>query len=200
MTERTKRRARPIAAALALAALGALGLALRSGGGDGAERGPGVTDAAHVSAHDARFAALSGARTNSCGLGAGGLRRMEDGMRLQGSCCFPMDRAHYEQQLHEFGRYRSAGVVPRDPYDVPVKMAKRLLTYRDIPLDRRQQAAYDRATELSDLGGPCCCPCWRWETFKGQAHFLLARRDWSAAEVARLWEAEEGCGGPGRHA
>lgn len=125
---------------------------------------------------------------------------MDGGMRLQGSCCFPMDEARYEEQLRDLDRYRRGWVVPNDPYDVPVALVKRLLTYRGIALDPRERATYQRATELSEQRGPCCCPCWRWEAFKGQAHFLLARRDWSAEQVAALWDLEEGCGGPGEHA
>lgn len=173
---------------------------LIAGGGGDTNPAPAASEAGRASAFDDRFAALSGAESNRCDLAAAELRQMDDGMRLQGSCCFPMDRARYEQQLRDLRRFRPRRVVPEDPYDVPVAMAKRLLAYRAIGLDPRQQAAYKRATELSDLGGPCCCPCWRWQAFKGQAHFLLARRDWSAVEVTRLWDAEEGCGGPGEHA
>lgn len=200
MAEGWKSHARLIAAGLALVALAALGLALIAGGGGGAKPGPASSGAGNASALDERFAALSSAERNRCDLGAAELRQMRDEMRLQGSCCFPMDEARYEEQLRDLGDYRRSRVVPSDPYDVSVAMAKRLLAYRGIALDRREQAAYHRATQLSELGGPCCCPCWRWQAFKGQAHFLLARRDWAAGEVARLWDVEEGCGGPGEHA
>lgn len=196
MAEGWKSHARLIAAGLALVALVALGLALIAGGGGGAQPGPASSSAGNASALDERFAALSSAESNRCDLGAAELRQMRDKMRLRGSCCFPMDEARYEQQLRDLGRYRGSRIVPEDPYDIPVAMAKRLLAYRDIALDKREQAAYQRATELSELGGPCCCPCWRWQAFKGQASFLLARREWSARQVAKLWDAEEGCGGP----
>lgn len=180
---------------------GAIALAMSNAGTDpdagSAARSAPVSGAG--SAIDRRFAALSKARTNRCDLGAAELRRMPGHMRLRGSCCFPMDRAGYEEQLRDLRGY-DRRLVPRDPYDIPVSMAKRLLSYRDLPLDARERAAYRRATAISELGGPCCCPCWRWEAFKGQARFLLARRGFSAEEVAQLWEHEEGCGGSHEHA
>jgi len=194
MAERRKRPLFTLGAGLALAGLAAIVLALVSGGDPEPQQ-----TAPDESVPAARFAALSAADSNRCGLGAADVRGMGDQMRLQGSCCFPMDEAHYDQQLDELRRYRGTRVVPRDPYDVSAELANRLLRYRDISLDHGERAAYGRAVELSELGGPCCCPCWRWQAFKGQARFLLARRDWSGAEVAQLWEIEEGCGG-GEHA
>lgn len=143
-----------------------------------------------------RFVDLSRAHSNRCDLAAAQLHQMPVGVRLQGSCCFPMDQARYRQQLRGLRPYRQSGLVPSDPYDVSVGLAKRLLRYRQIELGGRQQAIYRRATRLSSLGGPCCCPCWRWQAFKGQARFLIARRHFSAARVAALWGLEEGCGGP----
>ncbi|MBS1893178.1 MAG: hypothetical protein JST59_17915 [Actinobacteria bacterium] len=144
------------------------------------------------------FAELAGAQTNRCNLAATELRQMPMGARLQGSCCFPMDRARYRQQLRGLRAYRQTGLVPSDPYDVSVRLAQRLLGYRKIALDWREAAIYTRATKLSSLGGPCCCPCWRWQAFKGQARFLIARRHFSAAEIAKHWGLEEGCGGPAK--
>lgn len=198
MTERRTVRAPLIAASLAAVAVTPVALPLLTGGGSNDDRGGAARPPANASAVDQQFALLSSAESNRCDLGAAELRRMDDGMRLQGSCCFPMDEARYEQQRRGLHRFRESRVVPRDPYDVSVVMAKRLLGYRDIALDKSEQAAYQRATELSDLGGPCCCPCWRWQAFKGQAHFLLARRGWSAQQVAQLWDLQEGCGGPSR--
>ena len=151
-------------------------------------------------AHDrerAGFAVLSAANTNRCDLAAAEVRWMRDGMRLQGSCCTAMDRSSYRAQLGGLRSYarRERGLVPVNPYDVPVDLAKRLLAYRTITLDARQQATYDRARGMSDLGGPCCCRCWRWQAFDGQARFLIARRHYSASQVAQVWDLEEGCGG-----
>lgn len=195
--DRLRDRLFPIGAGLTFIGLATLAVALIAPGGEdpkqqhAAEGNPVST---------ARFAALSQADNNRCGMPASELRRMGERERLQGSCCFPMDEAKYEQQLQHLRGYRERAVVPRDPYDIPVTLAKRLLSHRDVALSRAQRAAYKRATQLADLGGPCCCPCWRWQAFKGQARFLLARRGWSAGEVAALWDAEEGCGGPADHA
>lgn len=142
-----------------------------------------------------RFSVLSQSSSNQCGLAGRALSRMPDGMRLRGDCCFPMDLDRYRQQLRELSEYRRTDVVPADPYDVSMRLAKRLLSLRGIHLNRAEQRVYERATRMSELGGPCCCPCWRWQAFKGQARFLIARRDYSAARMARLWESEEGCGG-----
>jgi hypothetical protein len=177
---------------IALAVAAAILIATSGGGGSSPDHA--ASPATSASTIDERFAALSSAGSNRCDLGAAELRGMPDHMRLRGSCCFPMDRARYEEQLRDL-RGHDRRIVPRDPYDVSVASAKRLLGYLAIALDRRELAAYDRATELSELGGPCCCPCWRWQAFKGQARFLLARRNYGAAEIARLWDSEEGCGG-----
>ncbi|MGH2988217.1 MAG: hypothetical protein ACRDLO_16245 [Solirubrobacterales bacterium] len=197
----TFRRTAVLIALLALVG-GAVTLLLLGGDRDsdsGSAGHPGPSSRADRTG-DYRFSLLSSAESNRCDLGAGELRRMRDETRLQGSCCFPMDQARYQEQLRDLRRYRRSSVIPRDPYDVRAAMAKRLLDYRQIALDRGEQAAYEHATELSDQGGPCCCPCWRWQAFKGQAHLLLARRGWSAGQVARMWDLEEGCGGPGEHA
>lgn len=197
MAERSRSRLFRIGAGLTIIGLATLALALIAPGGED----PKPQHAAVGNPEStARFTALSQADSNRCDMPASELRRMGDRERLQGSCCFPMDMAAYEHQLRELDRYREEEAIPRDPYDISVALAKRLLTYRQIALTRQQEAAYARAKRLSDLGGPCCCPCWRWQAFKGQAQFLLARRDWSAGEVAALWDAEEGCGGPAEHA
>ena len=185
--------ARVIALGLLAALAAVLGLNLttadsqRSSASGGSQKMAPVAD---------RFAYLASARSNRCALDAAELQRMPSGERLQGSCCFPMDRARYEQQLRGLRAYRRTGVVPQDPYDVAVRLAKRLLGFREIQLSGTERAVYDRAAEISSLGGPCCCPCWRWQAFEGQARFLIARRHFSAARVARLWDLEEGCGGP----
>lgn len=145
-----------------------------------------------------RFPDLARAHSNRCDLAAAQLEQMPAHMRLQGSCCFPMDLARYGQQLRGLRPYRQSGLVPRDPYDVSVGLAKRLLRYRGIELGRRELATYRQATKLSSLGGPCCCPCWRRQAFKGQARYLIARGHFSAVRVAALWGLEEGCGGPAK--
>ena len=82
------------------------------------------------------------------------------------------------------------------PVDVPVALARRLLAYRSITLTPAQHRIYNRATPLSETKGPCCCPCWRWDAFEGQAKYLITRRRYSAKQIAEVWSDEEGCGGP----
>lgn len=87
-------------------------------------------------------------------------------------------------------------MIPKDPYDIPVSLVKRLTGYQSIELTHAQQRIYERAKPLSSTKGPCCCPCWRWTAFGGQAKFLIARRHYTAQQIADVWSVEEGCGGP----
>jgi hypothetical protein len=145
-----------------------------------------------------RFAVLSRARSNQCGLQAEGLETMARNGRLQGSCYSPIDLHRYREQLEGLRRYRDVPQVPGDPYDIPVSLAKRLFAYQQtIKLTPGQQAVYDRAFKLSGDHGPCCCRCWRWTAFEGQAKFLITRRDFSAKQIADIWLLEGGCGGAG---
>lgn len=145
----------------------------------------------------ARFAVLRNRHSNRCGMPASVLRQMSRSARLQGACCFPMDyRAYVEQRRELSRRYADVGVIPKDPYDIPVSLAVRLVGYRSIRLTPAQRRIYTRAKPLSTTKGPCCCPCWRWTAFGGQAKYLITRRHYSAKQIGDLWSAEEGCGGP----
>jgi hypothetical protein len=146
----------------------------------------------------ARSAALSRARSNQCGLQARSIDSIAENGRLQGSCCSAMDLHCYREQVEGLRRYSDVPEIPRDPYDIPVGLAKRLISYQQtIELMPEQNATYERAVRLSDEGGPCCCRCWRWTAFEGQAKFLIARRRFSAAQIANIWDLEDGCGGEG---
>lgn len=112
-----------------------------------------------------------------------------------------MDYRQYRQQIEGLAAYRNMSEVPRDPYDVQVGLARRLVAYDAIRLSPAQQFVYGEAVARSHEKGPCCCHCWRWTAFRGQAKFLITRHHSPAAEVARLWNLEDGCGGgkePGR--
>lgn len=150
----------------------------------------------------ARFAVLRNRHSNRCGMPASALDAMGTGARLQGACCFPMDLKSYVNQVRELNRrYKMVDVIPKDPYDISVRLAKRLIAYERIQLTLAQQRTYARAKPLSSTKGPCCCPCWRWTAFGGQAKYLISRRHYTAREIADIWSAEEGCGGPShRHA
>jgi len=144
-----------------------------------------------------RFAGLSVRRSNECALGPQRIDSLAVIGRLQGSCCTPMVFDHYAQQVRGLAAYGRIPQIPPDPYDIPVRQAKRLLAYTGaITLTAAQQAIYHRGTKLSHERGPCCCHCWRWTTFEGQAKYLIARRGYTAAQIATVWDLENGCGGP----
>jgi hypothetical protein len=198
MSTRTRRAVRygfP-ALVLAVAAAAAIALAARAGG-DVAAHSPGA-GAAAVPGSPQRFAVLSRASSNQCGLRSSSLSKMARGGRLQGSCCSRMDLHRYEEQVAGLRRYAGDPEIPGDPYDVSVALAQRLISYDEsIELSDAQQATYDQAMTLSEEGGPCCCRCWRWTAFGGQAKYLITRRGWGAKQIAELWELEDGCGGSG---
>ncbi len=183
------------AAALAIGGAAAA-VVLTRGGSASTTHGPAAAEATRATLAD-RFAVLSHAHSNRCGMPASALDSMPPGSRLQGACCFPMDYRSFVNQVHELNiRYATVDVIPKDPYDIPVSLAKRLIGYQSIKLTPAQRRSYDRAKPLSATKGPCCCPCWRWTAFGGQAKYLITRRHYSAQQIANVWSAEEGCGGP----
>lgn len=143
-----------------------------------------------------RFDDLSEQHSNRCGMPASALAVMAPNARLQGACCFPMNYDSYVKQGHEIARYADVSVVPQDPYDISAILAKRLAAYQSIKLTAVQQRVYDHAKPLSTTKGPCCCRCWRWTAFGGQAKYLITRRQYTARQIADVWSVEEGCGGP----
>jgi hypothetical protein len=144
----------------------------------------------------ARFRLLSRQTSNNCALQPAGVMQMAPSARLQGSCCAPMDYAEYVKQIHGLGAYTSVPEIPRDPYNVQVGLAQKLFGYdRQLTLDAAQQAVYKQAMKLSDEGGPCCCRCWRYAAFRGQAKELIERRRYTAKQIAEVWDLEDGCGG-----
>lgn len=147
----------------------------------------------------ARFNFLADQRSNRCSLGRAALLGMPNQGRLQGSCCFPMNLAAYRSQVRGLRRYASISQIPRDPFDISVVLAKRLLRYQStIRLTAGQRRTYARAMRMSVTKGPCCCHCWRWDAFKGLSDYLIADREWGAAQVATVVGLVEGCGGPAR--
>ena len=143
-----------------------------------------------------RFALHSQRHTNQCGLTGSNLDKLAVRGRLQGSCCRPMVFSRYVQQVRGLRPYAAIDEIPADPYDIPISLAKRLIGDGDaITLSRVQQATYDRAVRLSDEHGPCCCHCWRWHAFQGQAKKLISTRHYRAAQIAHVWNLEDGCGG-----
>jgi hypothetical protein len=146
----------------------------------------------------ARFAVLSQARSNECGLQARSIDSVARNGYLQGSCCGPMDLHRYQEQVAGLRSHAAVPEIPRDPYDISVTLAKRLILYQQsIEITPAEKGVYDRAVRLSHEHGPCCCPCWRWTAFEGQAKYLIARRRFSSAQIAEIWNLEDGCGGKG---
>ena len=109
-----------------------------------------------------------------------------------------MDFHKYQEQVEGLKKYSDVPQIPADPYDVPVSLAKQLFDYqKTIQLTADQQTIYDKAAKLSEEGGPCCCRCWRWMAFEGQAKYLITQKNWTSQQIAELWNLEDGCGGAG---
>jgi hypothetical protein len=109
-----------------------------------------------------------------------------------------MDLQRYKQQIRGLRRFRAVPQVPKDPYDISVALAGRLLGYeRTIHFSDADKRVYREAMAKSNEHGPCCCHCWRWSAFRGQAEYLIHNEGFSAEKVATIWDLEDGCGGPG---
>lgn len=167
---------------------------------------PGEADASEASlasssleaGTEERFTYLSQQRSSTCSLQPETIATYPDEQRIQGSCCSPMDLHRYQEQVEALNTYAHISQIPEDPYDISAGLAKELVGYqKNITLSSDQQALYDEAMELSDEGGPCCCQCWRWHAFEGQAKYLIAQHQWTSEQIAQLWDMEDGCGGTG---
>lgn len=166
----------------------------KESGGNGRSLGSGVLLAGSVE----KFEYLSAQNSNQCGLVAANLEAFEEGERLQGSCCSRMDMHRYQEQVEGLKKYGKYSVVPADPYDIDASLAKELFGYqKSIALSKAEQEIYDQAIEMSHEGGPCCCRCWRWTAFEGQAKYLITKEGLDAEKIAELWDLQDGCGGEG---
>ena len=143
----------------------------------------------------ARFAILSQRHSNECLLTPAGLDKFAVNGRLQGSCCGPMKYTDYVRQIHGLKAFADNSEIPPDPYDVSVSLAKHLLALdKHLTLTTQQQRVYKRATKLAHEHGPCCCRCWRWFAFRGQAKEFIREGRYTAAQIAQMWDLEDGCG------
>src|SRR3989344_5726947 len=105
-----------------------------------------------------KFNFLSSQNSNQCGLQAVNLDSYPEEGSLKGSCCGAMDLHRYQEQVEGLNKFSNISVIPEDPYDIPVSLAKGLFEYqKDITLSEEQQKIYDEAMKLSHEGGPCCC-------------------------------------------
>jgi hypothetical protein len=153
------------------------------------------TPASAASTLRSRFDYLSHQQSNTCMLQPSGFASMAPNARLQGACCAAMVYKDYVKQIHGLANY-SHDLVPRDPYDISVSMARKLVAFNGkILLTNSQQEVYNRAMRMADEHGPCCCHCWRWNAFEGQAKALMVYRRYTSAQIAALWDLEDGCGG-----
>jgi len=128
------------------------------------------------------FAYLSQAHTNLCALPTF-IYSMQDGSYIQGSCCSPMNFTSYVQQVNGLHNYSNIPQIPADPYNISVSLAKELLGYQNLTLTSMQQKVFDSAMNISS---PCCCQCWRWYAFAGQAKYLIVRYNFSASKIAAI--------------
>jgi hypothetical protein len=185
----------------AFVVIGAVVVAAVSAGG--AARGPGgvraiaATTAPMDGGSVAKCNLLARQTSNRCGLQPAVLLGMSSDSRLQGSCCYPMNLAAYQSQVRGLRRYASISQIPRDPYDIPVSLAKRLLRYdRSVTLTGAQSRTLRRAVQMSREHRLCCCGCWRWYVTRGLSKYLIADRGWRAPRVAPVIGLFDGCGGP----
>lgn len=152
-----------------------------------------------VAGSEEKFEYLSSKNSNQCGLVAQNIDAFSEKESLQGACCGAMDMHRYQEQVSGLKKYfQYSDVVPEDPYDIPVALAKKLVDYqKSIQLTSEEQGVYDEAMKMSHEGGPCCCRCWRWTAFEGQAKYLITEKNFTSEQIAEVWDLEDGCGGSG---
>jgi hypothetical protein len=156
---------------------------------------PALSSAPAGAGSQAAFGYLARQHTNFCSLQQDMVMRYPIDKRLQGACCNPLDKTKYQYQVSGLRAFAGNRDMPSDPYDIPVVLAKRLLTYDNITLLPLQQAVYDRAISMTRDKGPCCCQCWRWYMTRGLAKSLIAQHHLDSATVAKIIDLTNGCGG-----
>src|SRR5207248_9070202 len=115
--------------------------------------------------------------------------------RLQGSCCSPMNRERYINQIGGLAKYGEIKEIPSDPYDIPAGIAQKVMPYYDLALNADEERAYQYAMDHSEEKGPCCCQCWRWKMYGGLAKYLIRERHFTGEQVTEIWNLSDGCGG-----
>lgn len=142
------------------------------------------------------FHYLAAQGSNFCALQPEMIASYSKSGRLQGSCCNAMDLETYQGQVRDLKRYGNVSAIPRDPYDVPVPLAKQLLAYdRTISLTAAERSVFAAAMRMTPDKGPCCCKCWRWDADTGLAKYLITARHFGARQVATVVALVNGCGG-----
>jgi len=106
-----------------------------------------------------------------------------------------MDLSRYGAHTAGLQQYSLVPEIPPDPYDIQAGLAKRLMGYYSQPLTPPQQQAYDYAMAHSHEQGPCCCQCWRWQTYGGLGRYLITQYGYTGEQVTAVWDLSDGCGG-----
>ena len=160
-----------------------------------------VAMSASVSAEEApgseeRFLYLSTNGNSNCsGDFLASIAKMSAMERLQGSCCAPMDKERYREQVEGLKDFKDDAEIPPDPYDVPAGLAQSVLRYADLVLTPEERKAYDYAMANSAEQGPCCCRCWRWKVYGALAKLLIHAKHYTGAQITQVWNLSDGCGG-----
>jgi hypothetical protein len=114
---------------------------------------------------------------------------------LQGSCCAPMNKERYREQVEGLRDFSADAEIPSDPYNIPAGLAQNALRYYDLTLTPEGQTAYDYAMANSEEQGPCCCRCWRWRVYSGLAKYLIHMKHFTGPQITQVWNLSDGCGG-----
>ncbi|KSV92965.1 hypothetical protein N184_22710 [Sinorhizobium sp. GL28] len=149
---------------------------------------------------DERFDFLSKRGNSTCSAAfTESIARMPVTARLQGSCCAPMDRHRYSEQVDALRKYAAILEIPSDPYDIAAGIAQKLMLLYDLALSPDEQRAYQYAMDNSDEKGPCCCQCWRWRVYGGLGKLLIREHRFTGEQLADVWNLSSGCGGGAEH-
>lgn len=161
---------------------------------------PRLAEAAGLQTLDERFEFLSKHGNSTCSPAfTDSIAKMSTVARLQGSCCSPMDRHRYGEQMEALKKYASIPEIPPDPYDIAAGGAQKAMSYFDLALSPDEQKAYQYAMDNSDEKGPCCCQCWRWRVYGGLGKLLIREHRFSGEKLVEVWNLSSGCGGGAEH-
>jgi hypothetical protein len=145
---------------------------------------------------DERFDFLSKNGNSNCSAAfANSIPKMPPTARLQGSCCAPMERRRYGEQIEGLKKFAEIEEIPPDPYDIAAGAAQKALRYYDLALSPGEAEAYQYAMDNSEEKGPCCCRCWRWRVYGGLAKLLIRESRFTGAQIVEVWNLSDGCGG-----
>jgi hypothetical protein len=145
---------------------------------------------------DERFDDLSENGNSTCSaVFTDSISKMPPTARLKGSCCSPMDRHRYGEQIEALKKYAAIAEIPPDPYDIAAGTAQKGMSYYDMALSPDEAKDYQYAMDNSDEKGPCCCQCWRWHVYGGLGKFLIREHKFNGPQLVEVWNLSSGCGG-----